>query len=347
MLSELSNRTENFISLASLDCTISMILSSGDDTPTPRKTVRRKQFRFQAQRVLLTYAQCGNLTREDVLFTLQERYVVDLHCCAEELHSDGGRHIHCLLHFKKKLNVYGQDIFDINDGENVHHPNIAPVKRGAAHWEQAHEYCEKEDPCPLCNIKKKLTWSELLEEAKDGIHYMDLVRANYPRDYQLNYQRFQHFVKEHWGTCLNTIKEGWTPNYDHSVPGPLSLLEEDLTAAFNKTLVIVGEPGCGKTTWAKEHAPKPALFVRHLDSLARFRPEHRSIIFDDLDFRHLPESTQKYLVDYENVAEIHIRYNVARIPEGISRIITANEYPFTDNGVHARAIDRRVNKIFL
>ena len=323
------------------------IISSCDEQPTPRPTIRRKpkKFRFNAQRVLLTYAQCGPLTKEEILFTLEERFPINLHCAGEETHDDGGRHIHVLLAFTKKINATGHDCFDINDGVNQYHPNIKTVMRGQANWEKAHDYVEKEDPCPLCNIKKKLGWDEILEQATSSVHYLDLVRTNYPREFQANLQRYEYTASKLFGTCINTIKEGWTPQYTHSVPGPLSLLEEDLSTAFDKTLVIVGEPGCGKTTWAKEHAPKPALFVRHLDTLARFRPEHRSIIFDDLDFRHLPESTQKYLVDYENVAEVHIRYNVARIPEGIPRIITANEYPFASEGVHARAIDRRVKKI--
>lgn len=330
-----------------MNSTNPFVISSCDDAPTPRPVRRLPKFRFNAQKVLLTYSQCGGLSKEEVLFTLQERYAVNLHCCAEETHDDGGRHIHILLSFQKKLDVKGSDCFDINDGIQQHHPNIKTVQRGAANWEKAHDYVEKEDPCPLCNIKRKLGWDEVLEQATSAVHYLDLVRANYPREFQANLQRYEYTASKLFGQCINTIKEGWTPQYNHSVPGELSLLEEDLTTAFAKSLVIVGEPGCGKTTWAKEHAPKPALFVRHLDTLARFRPEHQSIIFDDLDFRHLPDSTQKYLVDYENVAEVHIRYNVARIPEGVPRIFTANEYPFNTEGVHGRAIDRRVNKIFL
>lgn len=310
-------------------------------TPSPSPV-----FRFQAERVLLTYSQTGELTKEDVFHTLAERFHVDLYCLGQENHEDGGWHIHVLLKFKGKLDRRGADIFDVFDGTNNHHPNIKPVKRGLSNWEKAHEYVEKEDPCPLCNINKKLTWKEIGEKAATAEEFLQLIEANYPRDYYTNLQRYEYAAERKYGKCVNTIQEEWSPQYEHSTPEELQRWEENPNP-FGKTLIIVGPAGCGKTTWAKANAPKPTLFVRHLDSLARIRPEHRSIIFDDLDFKHYPVSTQKFLVDYENLSEVHIRYKVARIPAGIPRIFTCNEYPFTEEGVHGDAIDRRVNKVFL
>lgn len=302
-------------------------------------------FRLSTSAVLLTYSQTNELTKEDVLYTLLERLPAFLYAIGSESHQDGGRHIHAVLKFEKKFDTRDQSIFDINDGTTVHHPNIQSIKRGAANFDRAHTYVEKEDPTPLCTLPHRLSWGEILQHASNGQEYLELVEKNYPKEFQRDLQRFQYFANYRFGKCPNTIPEGWDASYDHTVPGQLELLEDE--TRFTKTLVIVGPAGCGKTTWAKSNAPKPALFIRHLDSLAHFRPEHRSIIFDDLDFRHLPPSTQKYLVDYENLAEIHCRYKVAKIPEGIPRIVTANEYPFLEEGVHAEAINRRVNKIFL
>lgn len=105
-----------------------------------------------------------------------------------------------------------------------------------------------------------------------------------------------------------------------------------------KSLVILGPPGCGKTNWAKKHALKPALFVSHLDRLKDFKVGvHKSIIFDDLDFKYLPRTAQIHLVDRENPRDIHIRYRVAHIPEGIQKIFTCNEPPFIQDD----AIKRR------
>lgn len=301
-----------------------------------------ENFRFSAQRVLLTYSQTGELTKEEVLFTLQERYHIELYSLGQEEHEDGGWHIHCLLKFDAKTDSRDATLFDVNDGIKTHHPNIKPVKRGEAHWKKAHNYVEKEDPTPLCNIPHTLTWAELLKGSTTVEEYLAGVRDNYPRDYALNFDRLKAFAHAHFGGNVNTLEEGFQIDYEWEPPANL----QNLVPNWNRSLVIVGPAGCGKTTWAKQHAPKPALFVRHLDSLSRFS-NHKSIIFDDLDFKHMPPSAQKFLVDTENLAEIHVRYRVARIPEGVARIFTANEYPFTEDDIHGPAIDRRVNKIYL
>jgi len=303
-------------------------------------------FRFSALRVLLTYSQVNDLTKEDVLYTLQERYGIERYTLGEEIHADGGRHIHAVLVFSDKVDSRDVTLFDINDGTKVHHPNIKPIQRGKAHLERAEQYVIKEDPVPYQNWEPKLSWGDLLDRAATATEFFDLCRKNYPRDYIMNLQRLEYVARKHFPNCPNTIPEGWEPSYDHSVPGELSAWEETPNP-FEKSLVIIGPPGVGKTTWAKSEAPKPALFIRHLDSLAKLRPEHKTIIFDDMTFNHLPPATQKYLVDKDNYSEIHIRYRVAAIAPGVNRIFTVNTYPFTDDGVDGLAIDRRIKRIYL
>jgi len=97
----------------------------------------------------------------------------------------------------------------------------------------------------------------------------------------------------------------------------------------NKSVVMVGPPGCGKTNWAKKRATKPALFVTHLDGLKHYDPNyHKSIIFDDMDFHRLPRPTQIFLLDRENMRDIHVRYSVVNIPAGVEKYFTANMDPF-------------------
>jgi len=301
---------------------------------------RRSEFRISASAVLLTYSQCDELTKEDVLYTLLDRLPSFDYSIGEEAHADGGRHIHCVLKFRIKFDSRDVTIFDIPTFDNNFHPNIETIKRGKAHLERAIDYTQKEDPCPLTTFEVKKTWAEIISESASREEYLDNIKKYYPREWARDLQRYQFSAAHLFPTGdPNTIPETYTVDYEHE--------ELPIERDFSKSLVIVGSPGCGKTTWAKKYSPKPALFIRHLDSLALIRPEHRSIIFDDLDFQHLPPSTQKYLVDYENLAEIHCRYRVAKIPAGIPRIFTANEYPFIETSPHGPAINRRVNKIYL
>jgi len=117
-----------------------------------------------------------------------------------------------------------------------------------------------------------------------------------------------------------------------------SLKDCTIDKTDKRSLIIQGPAGCGKTNWAKLNCDKPALFVSHLDRLKDLKPDyHKSIIFDDLDFKHLPRTSQIHLVDRENPRDIHIRYRVAHIPSGIQKIFTSNEEPF----IRDDAIKRR------
>lgn len=106
-----------------------------------------------------------------------------------------------------------------------------------------------------------------------------------------------------------------------------------------KTLVLIGPSGVGKTTWAKRVAPKPCLFVSHIDALKQFRNGfHKSIIFDDVDFSHYPRTSQIHIVDYDNPRHLHCRHATAFVPQGTHKIFTANSDPlsFGDEAIRRR-----------
>lgn len=105
-----------------------------------------------------------------------------------------------------------------------------------------------------------------------------------------------------------------------------NILQECISS--NKSLVIIGPAGCGKTTIAKHFAPKPSIFVTHIDVLKQFIPNyHKSIIFDDISFTHWPRETQISLTDCEQPRSIHIRYGTATIPANIPKLFTGNRNP--------------------
>jgi len=307
-------------------------------------------FRFSALKVLLTYSQvCDHLNKEAIFYSINERYETDTYTLGEEVHQDDGRHIHCVFVFRLKVDSRDPRLFDVNCGNptctNDHHPNIRPIRRGKANYDKAVEYVTKEDPTPLTNVEPRLTWSEIVEQATCEADYLTMVRKHYPRDFALSLTRLKESARYLFPTGdPNTILENTYRYPLQEMPSAWATIAARLPEWNSATtsLVLLGPPGCGKTSWAKTFCPKPCLFVRHLDSLKLFIPTfHQSIIFDDLTFLHLPVATQKYLTDCMDLAEIHIRYGIAKIPAATPRVFTCNEYPFEIGGIHGQAISRR------
>ena len=228
-------------------------------------------------------------------------------CIAEERHLDGGRHIHAYIEFGRAPDLRNPTCFDINTGEAEYHPHIQPI--GPRAVERTLTYCRKEDLDPLSNIPPKLTYGEIRDRATSADEYLRLVEANYPRDMAMNYDRIKSYANAKWSAESPFNITHFEAHEGFEAPMPLSML----TREPNKSLVVIGPPGCGKTTWAKVVAEKPALFVSHLDTLRELKPAHRSIIFDDMDFKHMPVQAQKFIVDRENPREIHCRYRNATV----------------------------------
>jgi len=303
-------------------------------------------FRFAAKRVLLTFAQVDDFfTKETILYDLVERLPVHTYTIAEEQHRDGGRHIHALLQFTHRVDTVDVRFFDIASIHHDYHPNIKPVQYGKANWERARAYVVKEDPAPLTNQEPTLGYDEIIAQSSSQEDFLELVLKHHPRDYALNLAALEKVAIRHWPTpSMNTVTSA-LPLSAQRTPFELYTMDPQAVWADRKSLLVVGPPGIGKTTWALAVAPKPCLFIRHLDSLKRLEKTHKSIVFDDLEFSHLPPATQKFLVDMEQIGEVHVRYAVATIPAGLPRLFTANEYPFLESGVHAEAITRRLKYI--
>lgn len=97
------------------------------------------------------------------------------------------------------------------------------------------------------------------------------------------------------------------------------------------TEVLIGPPNCGKTQFALAHFNQP-LLVSHLDDLKRFDPtNHDGIVFDDIDFKHLPRTAQIHLTDWSCDRSIHARFVCSKIPKHTRKIVCCNEYPFSDD----------------
>lgn len=250
-----------------------------------------------------------------------------------ERHESGNIHYHIGLQFATSIRTRDARIFDI---EHVH-PNI----QGARNYFQWVAYCKKDglfhEFGSIRPAKKtvRLTPQELIDLAKsmNKAEFMSYCSVH----------RY-HYAKDIWETTHH--KDECTITTIDGIQGTIDPCLHRINQIWDrsKTLILVGKSGIGKTTWCKINLTKPLLMVSHLDDLRRFRSDyHKSILFDDVSIRHLPDTSQIHICDFENPRSIHIRYGCARIPAGIEKAFTCNIIPIN---IDMPAIKRRCFLVF-
>lgn len=291
-------------------------------------------FRLDGQQFFLTYphSEFDHDQLYQFLCTLEQVLWARI---ATEQHESGEPHVHAVFKFSKRWTSRNERVFDYEG----RHPNIQSVRSATKSLDYLSKGGQFTDYGTIPSGGPRATAGELLELAKsasEADYWVACAEARLPYQYA---QRFRSMASSEAGTTLTE----WT--------GQTSWMRLDLQCIplpSAKSIVLVGPSGCGKTTWVKSHCPKPALWVRHIDVLRSFRPDyHKSIVFDDMSFCHMPPQAQIHLVDWQDTSHIHCRYGHATIPEGTLRFFTCNVFPFTTEGPEAAAIARRIHQILL
>lgn len=278
-------------------------------------------FRLSSQTIGLTYPQC-TLTSEQLfthLKTIHEQYRIIHILVATEKHKDGNTHFHAALKLGKPVDTTNARFWDFNE----FHPNLLRP-RNYANWV---DYCKKEkeflEEGDYRPKSSRVTVSEetVISNATSLTKLEFLIWAGVNR---VTYaEKIWELANSDKGititneTAINGIMQSRLQNFKFSV--------EWLNC---RALILIGESGAGKTTWAKTNIPKPCLFVTHIDELKLFRKGyHVSILFDDVSFKHYPIQAQIHLVDFFDSRTIHVRYGTATIPERTVKFFTCNEDP--------------------
>lgn len=219
---------------------------------------------------------------------------------------------------------------------------LAAVKKvhARAHWEPKKSadwtYAIKDDSEVIVNVNntkpgKRTDLDAFQEDCKDLVKNSELMDRHF-RVF-MKYRQAFGAARDHY-RARKKLREKFTAD-DFKEDGPsMELLQ-------SRAIVVMGPTGIGKTQWTKTWFKNP-LMIRHMDGLKDLQPgEHDGIIFDDMDFQHMPRTAQIHLVDMEEDSQIHIRYQVAEIPAAMPRVFTCNNYPFSTDP----AIERRVKVI--
>lgn len=292
-------------------------------------------FQFNSKYLSVTWPRCEANSPDLVSFIVDQlaHWEPKFVRVGKEKHADGASHFHAAIALGRKCRSRDKHILDFRG----HHPNIQPTRDFAA-W---NAYCAKEG--------NYLDYGELPNPTADksslGRSGRGAVRRMDPADLTRIASQCTSRVQWLCWAAVNNVpyaKDIW--NELHGPPDLNTIVEGKVSAGkldyrfeqlilevawvMEKCLIIVGESGIGKTTYAINIIPKPCLLVSHIDDLRKFKASyHKSILFDDVCFNHYPIQSQIHLVDFHNPRSIHVRYAVATIPAGTHKIFTCNENP--------------------
>jgi len=282
-----------------------------------------KKFRINRKKVGLTYScpkdkDDNPIESKEILLDFLEKqgghcqYVV-----AKELHESGKKHFHAYVYYDNKLDTRDAKFFDFQ----TVHPNI--INPGAG-WIS---YCKK-DKEYITNIEVNPFTAALALDTVENA--MDFLWKKRPQCMALSGDRIEKNIAKKMRTL---------PPKPDNFFGPWKWpMIEDINS-----VMLIGPSDIGKTQFAKAHFENP-LSVSHIDRLRDFNAEHDGIIFDDMDFRHLPRTAQIHITDWDEERDINARYGCAKIPANTRKIFTCNTECVS---MYDEAIARRVKVIEL
>lgn len=283
-------------------------------------------FKFDSQTAFLTYPHC-ELEHAVIVEALKRVKDIAWARVCSELHEDGSPHRHVVVKFVSRVQSRNSRIFDVC-GKHPNLQSVRSISKSLAYVAKDGEFTDY-GPVPADGPGEEPNWLDIAATMSEGEYYMLAKRHRVSFQYA---QKFWELGRKH--SCEVPV------DYEADITRECAFLQEK--ECPEGTVVLVGPSGVGKTSWAKRKSAKPALWVRHIDVLRSFRPKyHRSIVFDDMSFLHMPREAQIHIVDQTDEAHVHCRYGHAVIPANTQKIFTANNHPFSDDP----AINRRINVI--
>lgn len=296
--------------------------------------------RWQGKYFFLTYSQA--LIDKDELFAFIKSVApVTAVIIANELHEDGSPHAHAAIRYPKRFSTTNCRRFDFNGN----HPKIEIC----GSWPKCVNYLRKDGDFRIYDSTGPTPDNVL---PTDDADYFEIAADFAPdRNAWVNYcmrNSIQYaYMRDIW-LSLTEVHARAVEHTDHQLhqsrikhPELLDLQlppDDDM-----RSMCVIGPSEAGKTSWAQSIAPQPYLLATHLDDLKHLTAHIKCIIFDDMEFSHLPRTSQIHIADRLTWHSIHCRHTIAHIPAGVMKIFLGNYFPFMID----TAIDNRLLTVHL
>ena len=133
---------------------------------------RTMSFRINRYRTFNTYSQTKkNMKPAWLLQQINAKAEVEDYLISQEVHADGGYHLHAYFKFKEKLDTKNPRFFDVEYYKKSYHPNIQKVK---AQW-ALFRYIKKEGNY-ITNIKEtRPPWQQILEDSTNRKDFLENI----------------------------------------------------------------------------------------------------------------------------------------------------------------------------
>jgi hypothetical protein len=288
-------------------------------------------FRFQAKKVGLTYS-CPKSAenhpfdagwedgRSEKLLEFFETFGnIDQWTISQEKHESGKFHYHCYIKWNEKIDSKNPRVFDYLEV----HPNV--IKSPGKGWE-GYVTKDKEFDSNYWECDPFAMAADM-SDPEEACEYLWKKR---PRDMALSGDRILSNLMRK--KCkMDPLK-------------PQSSFKLPMETDFSRAIILVGEPGIGKTQYARSHFKRP-LTCDQNDDMKNWKPGcHDGLILDDISFNHMPINNQIKILDIETSRSVHARNRDARLtPAPI--IITCNYERYPPVDMNDGAIARRVRVV--
>ena len=313
------------------------------------KEIINKSFRLQGKNLFLTYAQCPldlNLAL-DQLKHITSSYIIKEYILVREFHAEDGKpHIHAYLSLHKPFNTYSPNRLDLKEGDNIYHGKYESAKQP----NKVIEYIlkcvsDKNDPNVIFsnNLSNRIDLlgtfmslgDSIIKLAREGkiTEALNLYEREKPLDFVKSHKTLEKSLRE-----LYLRESGFTAKFNlnqYIIPEDFKLAMEALYN--NKTLIIIGPPGTGKTqfisTFLSQSMGLKPLIVNNIDALRFINNKHGAIVFDDCSWKtDIDRESLIKLLDSEGPTSHNIKHGSVFIEKSTPRVVITNKtIPFVSN----------------